>query len=168
MGAQSSRKGAVRESSSRMTMLLGLIVTGALIATKAASASPSVLDHAGRLRDFGIPLPERMEKKSFASFRFRPKVDWGDPPTKIKNAATKRLRDLDTLEDAYKVTDQLNHFTEERRGQVGHHAQTIPQNEGKTRAKNLLEKAWMRALLKSNFGDRSGPAAFQVSANLWQ
>merc|ERR1712130_1023137 len=128
MGAQSSRKGAVRESSSRMTMLLGLIVTGALIATKAASASPSVLDHAGRLRDFGIPLPERMEKKSFASFRFRPKVDWGDPPTKIKNAATKRLRDLDTLEDAYKVMDQLNHFTEERRGQVGHHAQTIPQN----------------------------------------
>merc|ERR1712130_747637 len=144
--------GAVRESSNKMTMLLGLIVTGALIATKAASASPSVLDHASRLRDFGIPLPERMEKKSFASFRFRPKG----------------LRDLDTLEDAYKVMDQLNHFTEERRGQVGHHAQTIPQNEGKTRAKNLLEKAWMRALLKSNFGDRSGPAAFQVSANLWQ
>merc|ERR1712130_1062971 len=144
--------GAVRESSNKMTMLLGLIVTGALIATKAASASPSVLDHAGRLRDFGIPLPERMEKKSFASFRFRPKG----------------LRDLDTLEDAYKGMDQLNHFTEERRGQVGHHAQTIPQNEGKTRAKNLLEKAWMRALLKSNFGDRSGPAAFQVSANLWQ
>merc|ERR1712112_19669 len=144
MGAQSSRKGAVEESSNKMTMLLGLIVTGVLVATKAASASPSVLDHAGRLRemqDFGIPLPERMEKKSFASFRFRPKG----------------LRDLDTLEDAYKVMDQLNHFTEERRGQVGHHAQTIPQNEGKARAKNLLEKAWMRALLKSNFGDRSGP-----------
>merc|ERR1711963_974376 len=90
--------------------------------------------------DFASPS---LEKKSFASFRFRPKG----------------LKDLDTLEDAYKVMDQLDHFTQkslmesiQRRGPVGHHSQMIPPYEGKSRARNLLEKAWMRALLKSNFG----------------
>merc|ERR1712037_942819 len=92
------------------TMLIGLIITGALIVNKATTASAT--DHAGRLQEiqeFAVPLPERMEKKSFASFRFRPKG----------------LKDLDTLEDAYKVMDQLNHFTQimQRRGQVGHHTQ---------------------------------------------
>merc|ERR1712110_15803 len=142
---------AEAESFPIMTMLLSLIVTGALIVNKAAAAS--VTDHAGRLQEiqeFAVPLQERMEKKSFASFRFRPKG----------------LKDLETHEDAYKVMEELNHFTQ-RRGHVGQHAQSIPQYEGKTRARNLLEKAWMRALLKSNFGDRSGPA-FQVSANLWK
>merc|ERR1711934_192327 len=95
------------------TMLIGLIITGALIVNKATPASAT--DHAGQpqeIQDFTLPLPERMEKKSFASFRFRPKG----------------LKDLDTLEDAYKVMDQLNHFTQ-RRGQEGHHVQNIPQYE---------------------------------------
>merc|ERR1712203_1171229 len=124
-------------------MLLSLIVTGVLIANRVTIASPTDAG-AHQQEDFAISPPERLEKKSFASFRFRPKG----------------LKDLDTLEDAYKVMDQLHHITQkslmesvQRRGQAGHHSQMIPQYEGKSRVRNLLEKAWMRALLKSNIDE---------------